>query len=92
VTEGRWSVKLTGAVRRALDQGLPEQVAWAAYAFVADRLPVDPYRVGGELQSPYEGLRSAHLGTYRGVYRIDEDAHTATVLAIRLRSDVYGIR
>jgi mRNA-degrading endonuclease RelE of RelBE toxin-antitoxin system len=71
---------------------LPEAVAWAAYTFVTERLPANPHRLGGELDGPYEGMRSAHLGTYRVVYRIDEDTRTVYVLSIRLRGDVYGVR
>jgi mRNA interferase RelE/StbE len=92
MTEQRWKVKLTGPVRRALQQDLPEHVAWAAYTFITERLTVNPYRVGGELHGPYEGMRSAHMGTYRAVYGIDDEAHTVTVVAVRLRGDVYGIR
>lgn len=88
----RWTVKLAGPARRALERDLPESVAWAAYTFIAERLPDSPYRLGGELAEPYEGQRAAHLGTYRVVYRLDESAHTIWVLSIRLRGDVYGIR
>jgi mRNA-degrading endonuclease RelE of RelBE toxin-antitoxin system len=88
---GRWSVKLTGPARRTLEQDLPESVAWAAYTFISERLPVNPYRLGGELSGPYAGSRAAHLGTYRVVYRIDEDSRTVYVLSIRLRGDVYGV-
>lgn len=87
-----WSVTLTGPARRALEQDLPEAVAWAAYSFITDRLPTNPHRLGGLLATPYEGCRSARLGTYRVVYRIDEEARLILVLAIRLRSDVYGAR
>jgi mRNA interferase RelE/StbE len=48
--------------------------------------------LGGPLNEPYDGLRSAHLGTYRVVYRIDEKTQTVIVESIRLRGDVYGIR
>ena len=88
----RWTVRLTGPARRSLGQDLPESVAWAAYTFITERLPLNPYRLGGELSEPYEGLRSAHLGTYRVVYQVDDDAHTVYVVAIRLRGDVYGTR
>ena len=87
-----WTVKLTGPVRRALPQDLPEHVAWAAYTFITERLAANPYRVGGELRGPYEGMHSARLGTYRVVYRIDDEVHAVTVVAGRLRGDVYGIR
>jgi mRNA-degrading endonuclease RelE of RelBE toxin-antitoxin system len=90
--EEPWEVKLTAPARRALQTGLPEAVAWAAYTFVTQRLPTNPHRLGGELTGPYEGMRSAHLGTYRVVYRIDEKDRIIYVLSIRLRGDVYGIR
>jgi mRNA interferase RelE/StbE len=88
----RLEVKLTGPARRALGTGLPEAVAWAAYTFITERLPTNPHRLGGELEGPYAGMRSAHLGTYRVVYRIDEETRTIHVLSIRLRGDVYGVR
>ena len=88
----RWRVELTGPVRRALAGELPEPVAWAAYSFIMERLPENPYRLGGELHSPYDGRRAAHLGTYRVVYRIDEMARTIYILSVRLRGDVYGVR
>ena len=87
-----WAVKLTRPVRRALEHDLPEAVAWAAYTFITERLVANPHRVGGALEAPYEGMRSAHLGTYRVVYRIDEENRTVVVVAVRLRGDVYGVR
>jgi mRNA interferase RelE/StbE len=86
-----WRVKLTGPARRALEKDLPEAVAWAAYTFITERLPHSPHRLGGELEAPYAGMRSAHLGTYRVIYRIDEFAQTVYVIAVRLRGDVFGI-
>lgn len=87
-----WTVKLTGPARRALQYDLPEPIAWAAYTFITERLPVNPRRLGSELSGPYVGTRAAHLGTYRVVYRIDDDSHTVYVLSVRLRGDVYGVR
>jgi mRNA-degrading endonuclease RelE of RelBE toxin-antitoxin system len=87
-----WAVKLTRPVRRALEHDLPEATAWAAYTFITERLAANPHRVGGLLEGPYKGLRSAHLGTYRVVYEINEQNRTVVVVAIRLRSDVYGVR
>ncbi|MDP9117437.1 MAG: type II toxin-antitoxin system RelE/ParE family toxin [Actinomycetota bacterium] len=88
----RWTVELTGPARRALERELPEAVAWAAYTFITERLPDNPRRLGGELSGPYGGYRSAHLGTYRVVYRIDAAKNTIYVLSVRLRGDVYGVR
>ena len=87
-----WIVELTGPARRALQRDLPEAVACAAYTFITERLPTNPHRLGGELAGPYEGCRSARLGTYRVVYRVDDDRRTIYVLSIRLRGDVYGVR
>lgn len=87
-----WEVRLTGPACRALERELPEPVAWAAYTFLTERLPVNPHRLGGELSAPLDGCRAAHLGTYRVVYRIDEEQRRVLVLSIRLRGDVYGIR
>jgi mRNA interferase RelE/StbE len=90
----RWTVELTGPARRALAHELPEAVAWAAYTFITERLPSNPYRLGGELNGPFQGHRSAHLGTYRVVYRIDDTNRKIYIyiLSIRLRGDVYGVR
>lgn len=88
----RWAVELTGPARRALEGDLPEPVAWAAYTFITERLPVNPYRLGNALSGPYAGSHAAHLGTYRVVYRIDTAARTVYILSIRLRGDVYGVR
>ena len=87
-----WKVVLANPARRALEQTLPQAMAWAAYTFITERLPHNPHRLGGELVGLYLGMRSAHLGTYRVVYRIDEPAHTVYVLSVRPRGDVYGIR
>lgn len=87
-----WTVRLTGPARRALEQDLPEPVAWAAYTFITERLSANPYRLGNELVGPHAGSHAAHLGTYRVVYRIDARSRTIHVLSIRLRGDVYGVR
>lgn len=87
-----WRIQLTGPARRALEETLPQAVAGAAYTFITERLAANPRRLGGELEGPYEGMRSAHLGTYRVVYRINDATNTIIVLANRLRGDVYGVR
>lgn len=47
---------------------------------------------GERSSSPgHEGLRCAHLGTYRVVYRIDEENRVVVILAVHLRRDVYGV-
>lgn len=92
MSDTTWTVKLTGPAQRALSKELPEPVAWAAWTFITERLPTNPHRIGKPLHHPYTGQYSAHLGTYRVVYRIDEEKRTIWIMAVRLRGDVYGIR
>ena len=77
-----WTVELSGPARRALDTALPPAVAWAAFTFITERLPTNPHRLGAPLAEPYEGLMSAHLGTYRVIYRIDEPSRTIVVASV----------
>ncbi|WP_182877393.1 type II toxin-antitoxin system RelE family toxin [Microbispora sp. H10670] len=85
----RYNVLLTPPARRALAAGLPEEVAAAAWELITGAIAREPWRVGKPLQEPYEGLLVARRGTYRVVYRIDEDKRTVTVQSIRRRRDAY---
>ena len=48
-----------------------------------------PYRVGKPLRLELEGLWSARRGTYRVVYRINDDRRLVQIITIDHRSDVY---
>ena len=87
-----YELRLTGAARRALTADLPEAIAFAACAFITGPLLATPHRVGKELRPPYEGTRSARLGTYRVLYRIDEEGRAVTVLSVGPRSMIYRPR
>lgn len=76
-------------VRRQLAETLPEAVAFAAHEFVVGPLLANPQRVGKRLSGPLADRYSARRGTYRIIYRIDEDAHVVTLLQIARRSDAY---
>jgi len=54
-------------------------------------LAANPDRVGRPLLS-MAGLHSARRGDYRVVYRIDDQARRADVVAIEHRSDAYRPR
>jgi mRNA-degrading endonuclease RelE of RelBE toxin-antitoxin system len=77
------------SARRQLAQSLPEAVATAAYEFIVGPLLDNPRRVGKGLQPPLSDRHSARRGTYRVVYRIDDQRRTVTVLAIAHRNDAY---
>lgn len=89
MTEGRYELVVTPTVRRQLAEQLPESVAFAAYEFITVPLLDNPRRVGKQLPAPLEGRHSARRGTYRVIYRIDEDRQRVTVLAVVHRSDAY---
>jgi mRNA interferase RelE/StbE len=82
----RYAILLAPPARRALVLGLPEAVAAAAWELISGAIAREPWRVGKPLHEPYEGLHVARRGTYRVVYRIDEDL---TIQTIKHRRDAY---
>jgi mRNA interferase RelE/StbE len=85
----RYEVRFQPAARRATAQGLPEAVAAAVLEFCDAALAANPHRVGKPLFGPLAGCHGAKRGTYRIVYRIDEDARIVYVLDIDHRSEIY---
>lgn len=88
----RFHLLVTPTVRRALAERLPEPVACAAFDFINGPLLDNPYRVGKRLQPPLADRHSARRGTYRIIYRIDDNARTVTVVDIDHRDTVYRPR
>jgi mRNA interferase RelE/StbE len=92
VSEGThkpYTLRTTPTVRRALAETLPEAVAAAAHDFITGPLLEQPQRVGKQLLPPLDDRFSARRGTYRVIYRIDDEAHVVTVVDIDHRRDVY---
>ena len=50
---------------------------------------VEPKRISRELRNELAGIHSARRGTYRILYRINDDKRTVTVIRIDRRRDVY---
>jgi mRNA interferase RelE/StbE len=86
-----YTLRTTPTARRALAETLPEAVAAAAaaYEFITGPLLRQPHRVGKQLLPPLNDRFSARRGTYRVIYRIDDQAHAVTVVDIGHRRDVY---
>jgi len=84
-----YTLRTTPTVRRALSETLPEAVATAAFEFITGPLLQEPYRVGKRLLPPLEDRFSARRGTYRIIYRIDDDNRPVTVVDVDHRRDVY---
>jgi mRNA interferase RelE/StbE len=85
----RYAILLAPPARRALEEALPPAAAAAAWELISGALANDPWRVGKPLHGPYAGLHVARRGTYRVIYKIDEDKHTIEIHAIKHRADAY---
>ena len=87
--EGRYELVISPTVRWRLSEELPESVAFAAYHFIVGPLLENPQRVGKRLHAPLADRHSAGRGTYRVIYKIDEQRRTVTVVAVVARADAY---
>jgi mRNA interferase RelE/StbE len=90
VSDPEWQVLVMGPALRQIDR-LPVSVA-AAVIETLGAIASNPRRLGKPLRFELEGCWSARRGPYRIVYRIDEDTHTVSVLAVAHRADVYRMR
>jgi mRNA interferase RelE/StbE len=84
-----YAVLFSRQARRNLHEDLPLDVAAAAMETIAGPLATNPHRVGKPLDDPFDGYHSARRGTYRIIYRINEDKHTVEIHSIRHRRDAY---
>jgi mRNA interferase RelE/StbE len=57
--------------------------------FIFGPLAENPYRVGADLRGQLAGLRSARRGSYRVIYKMDEDQNRIDIVHIDHRGDVY---
>lgn len=80
---------ISPTARMQLTETLPESVAFAAYEFIVGPLLENPHRVGKQLRPPLSDRHSARRGTYRVIYRIDDERRRVTVVAVVHRSDAY---
>lgn len=85
----KYDAILTPTVRRQLAESLPEAVTAAAWEFIDGPLRENPHRVGRRLQQPKAHLFSARRGTYRVLYRIDDDTRCVSIVSITHRRDAY---
>jgi mRNA interferase RelE/StbE len=84
-----YELVLTPPARRALSKTLPESIAAAATEFLTGGLIAAPHRVGKPLRFELAGVWAARRGTYRVLYRINEDAREVIVLRVEHRRDAY---
>lgn len=86
-----WTVVVAGPAERSLAR-LTEGVATAIIEFMLGPLTEAPTVVGKPLQRELSGYWSARRGSYRVVYRLDEQERRIVVVRIEHRSDVYRRR
>lgn len=84
-----YELVLTPPAVRAIQSRLGEQVAAAVVEFMTGPLVENPRRVGKELRRDLAGVWSARRGTYRVLYRINEEDQEVVVVRIDHRRDVY---
>jgi mRNA-degrading endonuclease RelE of RelBE toxin-antitoxin system len=87
-----YELVLARPAARAIADELPEAIAAAVIDFVTGPLIENPRRVGRALRNELAGVHSARRGTYRVLYRIDDDATEVIVLRVEHRGDVYRRR
>jgi len=84
-----YEVRISARAERDLLR-LPEKIGAACGEFIFGALAEQPHRVGGALTGrPFADLRSARRGSYRIVYRIDDDERRVDIAHIGHRGDVY---
>jgi len=89
VSDQPYEPVLTPPARRALQSALPENVAAAVIEFITGALVENPRRVGKQLRGDLAGIHAARRGTYRVLYRINDDQHEVVILRIEHRRDAY---
>jgi len=89
VTDRRYELVIAPTARRQLTEQRPESVAFAAYEFIVGPLLDNPHRVGRRLRAPLSARHSARRGTYRLLYRIDDELRRVTVVGVLRRPDAY---
>lgn len=84
-----YELVVTPPAQRAIAGKLPEAVAAAVIDFLTTALVAQPQRVGKQLHGDLAGVWSARRGTYRILYRINDDLREVVVLRVEHRRDSY---
>jgi mRNA-degrading endonuclease RelE of RelBE toxin-antitoxin system len=93
MTDGSsYELVLTPPAFRAIQSGPPEGVAAAVIEFLTGPLIDNPLRESKPLRGDLAGIHSARRGTYRVLYRINEESREVVVVRIEHRSDAYRPR
>ncbi len=83
-----YQVVASPSARRQMNQ-LPESVAAAVFELLSGDLGRTPHRLGGRLHGIWDGYLSARRGSWRILYRVDDEAHVVYVERVENRGKVY---
>lgn len=92
MNDAGYELVVAAPAARAIRESLPEAVAFAVIDFITGPLLENPRRVGAPLRGELEGIWSARRGTYRVLYRVDEENREVIVLRVGHRRDIYRPR
>lgn len=90
--QDHYELVLTPPARRALTDQLPQAVAAAVIDFLTTTLIVQPRRVGKPLRGELSGIWAARRGTYRVLYRLNDERREVIVVRVDHRRDAYRPR
>jgi addiction module RelE/StbE family toxin len=85
----RYQISYLDIVVREDIPSLPKRAKELIQSAIEERLEVDPIGYGKPLRYSLKGHRRLRVSDYRIVYRIEEDAHTVLIIAIKHRKDAY---
>lgn len=88
----RYELTIAPTAKKQLTEQLPESVAFAAYEFIIGPLLDNPHRAGKQLRPPLHDRYSARRGTYRVIYRIDDERQQVIVVGVFSRAAAYRAR
>lgn len=89
-SQSPYELVLTPPAVRAVRDQLPETVAAAVIEFLTGALIENPRRVGKPLRGDLSGIQAARRGTYRVLFRINEDQREVIVVRVDHRRSVYS--
>ena len=92
MTDPTYEIVVTAPTAWTIRETLPEAIASAVIDFITGPPRQNPRRVGAALRNELEGVWSARRGTYRILYRIDDERREVIVLRVGHRRDTYRTR
>jgi mRNA-degrading endonuclease RelE of RelBE toxin-antitoxin system len=89
VSDDPYEIVVAPPAVRAIRETLPEAVAFAVIDFITGPLQENPQQVGAPLRGDLDGIWSARRGTYRILYRINDEIREVVVLRVGHRRRIY---